>query len=164
MSNEWSHGIERARESDAHVAASLTSDLIARATHPCGTSAMQEAENAVNLYRCVLAALAAGPGDQREKSTTPTMDSAAMQHLDVSRVGVKYRYKTFLYDKLDDALAYARLDPSHRCHRLLSGCACMSPLLAESGHAVLSTQSGLMGNARIECSKSRPAHESRHIV
>ena len=110
MGNEWSHGIERARDSDAHVAASLTSALIARATHPSGTSAMQEAENAVNLYRCVLAALATGPGDRREKSTTPTMDSAAMQHLHVSRDGVKYRYKTYLYDKLDDALSYARLD------------------------------------------------------
>jgi len=38
------------------------------------------------------------------------MDSAAMQNLDVSRDGFKYRYKTYLYDKLDDALAYARLD------------------------------------------------------
>ena len=84
MGNEWSHGIERARESDAHVAASLTSALIARATHPCGTSAMHEAENAVNLYRCVLAALAADTGNQLEKSTTPTMESTAMQMLDVS--------------------------------------------------------------------------------
>jgi len=84
MGNEWSHGIERARESDAHVAASLTSAPIARATHPCGTSAMHEAENAVNLYRCVLAALAADTGNQLEKSTTPTMESTAMQMLDVS--------------------------------------------------------------------------------
>jgi len=30
--------------------------------------------------------------------------------LDISRDGVKYRYKTYLYDKLDDALSYARLD------------------------------------------------------
>jgi hypothetical protein len=110
MGNDWSHGIERARESDAHVAASLTSALIARATHPCGTSAMHEAENAVNLYRCVLAALTADTGNQLEKSTTPTMESTAMQMLDVSRDGVKYRYKTYLYDKLDDALSYARLD------------------------------------------------------
>ena len=110
MGNEWSHGIERARESDAQVAASLTSALIARATHPCGTSAVREAENAVNLYRCVLAALATGESDQLPNSAIPTMDSAAMQNLDVARDGVKYRYKTFLYDKLDDALAYARLD------------------------------------------------------
>jgi hypothetical protein len=110
MGNEWPHGIERARESDAHVAASLTSALIARAMHPCGTSAVHEAENAVNLYRCVLAALAAGTGDQLDKSTTPTMESTAMQMLDVSRDGMKYRYKSFLYDKLDDALSYARLD------------------------------------------------------
>ena len=33
-----------------------------------------------------------------------------MQALGVSRDGVKYRYKTFLYDKLDDALNYARID------------------------------------------------------
>ena len=110
MGNEWPHGIERARESDAHVAALLTSALIARAMHPCGTSAVHEAENAVNLYRCVLAALAAGTGDQLDKSTTPTMESTAMQMLDVSRDGMKYRYKSFLYDKLDDALSYARLD------------------------------------------------------
>ena len=71
---------------------------------------MHEAENAVNLYRCVLAALAADTGNQLEKSTTPTMESTAMQMLDVSRDGVKYRYKTYLYDKLDDALSYARLD------------------------------------------------------
>jgi len=109
MGNEWSPEIERARESDAQVAASLTSALIARATHPCGTSAVREAENAVNLYRCVLAALATGESDQLHKAA-PTMDSAAMQDLDVARDGVKYRYKTFLYDKLDDALAYARLD------------------------------------------------------
>ena len=110
MGNEWSNGIERARESEAHVAASLTSALIARATHPCGTSAVLEAANAVNLYRCVLAALANGDGNRLEESVSPTMDSAAMQKLDVSRDGVKYRYKTFLYDKLDDALSYARMD------------------------------------------------------
>ena len=110
MGNEWSNEIGRTRESDAHVAASLTSALIARASHPCGTSAVQEAENAVNLYQCVLAALSAGEPYQRQEAATPTMDSAAMQRLGVSRDGVKFRYKTFLYDKLDDALGYARLD------------------------------------------------------
>lgn len=110
MGNEWSNGIGRTRESDAHVAASLTSALIARATHPCGTSAAQEAVNAVNLYRCVLAALSADEPHQRQEAATPTMDSAAMQRLGVSRDGVKFRYDTFLYDKLDDALAYAWLD------------------------------------------------------
>lgn len=110
MGNEWSSGIERARESDAHVAALLTSSLIARATHPCGTSAVLEAENAVNLYRCVLAALAKGERDRFDESVSPTMDSAAMQKLDVSRDGVKFRYRSILYDKLDDALSYARID------------------------------------------------------
>ena len=100
MGNEWSNGTGRTRESDAHVAASLTSAL----------KAAQEAENAVNLYRCVLAALSAGEPYQRQEAATPTMDSAAMQRLGVSRDGVKFRYNTFLYDKLDDALAYARLD------------------------------------------------------
>ena len=56
MSDEWSTGIERAFGPNSHVAALLTSALIARSTHPCGTSADLEAENAVNLYRCVLAA------------------------------------------------------------------------------------------------------------
>jgi hypothetical protein len=110
MGNEWSNGIERARESDCHVAALLTSALIARATHPSGTSAMLEAENAVNLYRCVLAALASGERDRVEESASPTMDSADMQMLDVSRDGHRYRYQTYLYDKLDDALRFARID------------------------------------------------------
>lgn len=109
MSDEWSTGIERAFGPNSHVAALLTSALIARSTHPCGTSADLEAENAVNLYRCVLAALT-NSERRREQSVSPTLDSAAMQKLDVSRDGVKYRYKTFLYDKLDDALAYARID------------------------------------------------------
>ncbi|KGQ20612.1 hypothetical protein LF41_1149 [Lysobacter dokdonensis DS-58] len=33
-----------------------------------------------------------------------------MQKLDVSRDGVKFRYRSILYDKLDDALSYARID------------------------------------------------------
>ena len=110
MGNDWSTDIESARKSDAHVAALLTSALIERATHPSGTSAMLEAANAVNLYRCVLAALAKDEPDRVKDSVSPTMDSAAMQMLDVSRHGDKYRYRTFLYDKLDDALACARLD------------------------------------------------------
>lgn len=108
MSTKWYSDIERGRDSDAHVAAMLTSSLIARSSHPCGTSSALEAENAVSLYRCVLAALASqGAPDE---SLSPTKDSAAMQELNVSRAGVKFRYRTFLYDKLDDALAYARLD------------------------------------------------------
>ena len=110
MGNEWSTGTERARESDAQVAALLTSALIARATHPCGTSAMLEAANAVNLYRCVLAALANGELDRSDRSVSPTMDSAAMQMHDVSREGMKFRYRAVLYDKLDDALSSARTD------------------------------------------------------
>lgn len=35
-----------------------------------------------------------------------------MEHLAVTREGERYRYKTYLYDKLDDALKYARLDRS----------------------------------------------------
>lgn len=111
MSHEWPNEGEHDIAANMHVAALLTSALIARSTHPCGTSAPQEATNAANLYRCVLAELVSdSERRQPENSVSPTMDSAAMQGLDVSRDGVRYRYKTFLYDHLDDALAYARLD------------------------------------------------------
>ena len=110
MGNEWTSGIERARESDCHVAALLTSALIGRTAHPCGTGAELEATNAVDLYRCVLAALTHGERDRLGSQGSPTMDSANMQALGVSRDGVKYRYTAFLYDKLDDALNYARID------------------------------------------------------
>ena len=110
MGNEWTTLNERARESDAHVAALLTSALIARTTHPSGTSAVMEAANAVNLYRCVLASLATEERDRAGQSVSPTMDSAAMQLFDVSRDGAKFRYRTYLYDTLDDALSDARND------------------------------------------------------
>ena len=111
MGNEWTSGIERARESDCHVAALLSSALIARTTHPSGTGAGLEASNAVNLYRCVLAALAQERDGLGVSAGPMVLDSANMQTLGVSRHdGAKYRYKTFLYDKLDDALNYARID------------------------------------------------------
>ena len=113
MSNDWSHGIERAaRESDCHVAALLSSALIAReSTHlRISSSAISEAANAVHLYRCVLAALLAVERSEVVESLSPTGDSAAMQMLDVSRDGHRYRYQTYLYDKLDDALNFARID------------------------------------------------------
>jgi len=110
MGNELINGIERTREADCHVAALLSSALIARTTHPSGTGAALEAANAVNLYRCVLAALAQ-ERDGLGVSASPLVESANMHTLGVSRHdGAKYRYKTFLYDRLEDALNYARID------------------------------------------------------
>lgn len=114
MGNDWTIGIERARESDAHVAALLTAALIARTTHPSGTSARLEAANAVDLYRCVRRALESEEPGRVGASASPTMDSAAMQLLDVSRDGMKFRYGAFLYEKLDEALEYARVDRERR--------------------------------------------------
>lgn len=112
MSNHWSHGIERARESDCHVAALLSSALIARESTHLRTSgsAISEAANAVHLYRCVVAALTTVEQSEAVESLSPTGDSAAMQMLDVSRDGHRFRYQTYLYDKLDDALNFARID------------------------------------------------------
>jgi len=60
MGNDWSNDTGRARESDSHVAALLTSALLTgvRGTTSAGTTtATVEAAHAVKLYRCVLAAL-----------------------------------------------------------------------------------------------------------
>lgn len=60
MSNEWSNGTERTRESDRHVAALLTAALLTgvrATTHAGTTTATVEAAHAVKLYRCVLAAM-----------------------------------------------------------------------------------------------------------
>ena len=114
MANEWSNGIERARESERHLAVLLTSAMLSNPHQPArasGRSATSEAAHAVNLYRCVLAALNAADLEEVETaSVRPTHDSAAMQMLDVSREGGKFVYRTFRYDKLDDALNYARID------------------------------------------------------
>ena len=41
----------------------------------------------------------------------------AIEKLGVSKEGGKYRYKTYIYDRLEDAINYARLDRSrvHKC-------------------------------------------------
>lgn len=113
MRNEWSNGVERVRGPNSHVAALLTSALLNSANgsaRPGATTAMSEAAQAVNLYRCVLAALNSVERRKDEEFLDPSGDSAAMQMLEITRDGAKYRYRTYLYDKLDDALNYARLE------------------------------------------------------
>jgi hypothetical protein len=114
MTNEWSNGIERARESDRHLAALLTSAMLSnphQTGRPDGRRAASEAAHAVDLYRCVLAALQAVDEEDAETvPVSPTRDSSAMQLLDVSRDGDKFVYRTFRYDRLEDALDCARTD------------------------------------------------------
>lgn len=110
MGNKWSNGIDRARESDCHVAALLTSALLtnARVSTSLQAPALAEASQAVDLYRCVLAALVRIENVEDAESVDPASESATMQQLDVSMIGTRYRYRDYLYDKLDDALNYAR--------------------------------------------------------
>jgi hypothetical protein len=82
MGNDWSNDSERARESDCHVAALLTSALLAgvRGTTSAGTTtATVEAAHAVKLYRCVLAALGAVDEKLEEALTSARTERAREQ-------------------------------------------------------------------------------------
>lgn len=85
MATDWSNGTESTRESDAHVAALLTSALLTgvRATTGAGTTtAAAEAAHAVRLYRYVLAALGAPDGKLEDALAHARTERGEVLHQD----------------------------------------------------------------------------------
>ena len=115
MSNEWTHRIVRATESDKYTAATLAAALIARGfTLPAATNASMAAAQAVDLYQSVLAKLnpvsdAEEHADQQAGGQTPPSDDLMLQ-LGITHDGARYRYQDYAYERMADALNYARLD------------------------------------------------------